>query len=371
MNHRACTARLATEAGWTVTLLMGGQGDPVPLAAGTLPHFDALPMARGRSGAMDLLRSFIVIRRAMVDSDVCELVTLKPILIGMAAARTLPRRTRPRLTATFAGLGTVLDAGLKRRHSPFVACLRFVLQGRARVLVENPDDADALTGAGIARSTDIVVGPGVGLPASWLALPPNPVIAFAQQPLRVLYMGRLIASKGVPECIEAMRVLRSRRVDVTLTLAGALDDRNPSAIDRITVEGWERDGLVRWIGHLADPLTAYREADVVILASHREGGPRSLMEAQALGIPVVASDVPGCRQVVDAKRTGLLVPPTDFTALADAIEVLHHDPALRHRLGAEARKWAAVQFREERFLAIWAEAVLGARPLGEGSDALE
>ena len=78
MNHRACTARLATEAGWTVALLMGGQGDPVPLAAGTLPHFDALPMARGRSGAMDLLRSFVVIRRAMVDNDVCELVTLKP-----------------------------------------------------------------------------------------------------------------------------------------------------------------------------------------------------------------------------------------------------------------------------------------------------
>ena len=363
VNHRLGTADAARDRGWEVELLMGGAGDPVPLATGAIPHYRSLPMARGRGGPAEMLRSIVVIRRAMRAAEVCELVTLKPIALGMLSVRTLRRSNRPRMVATFAGLGTVLDAALQSRRSIVRPFLRFALHGRAAVLVENPDDAAALIAAGIVARKDCHVGPGVGLDESWFAVLPNPLIslvpASAERPLRLLYVGRLIASKGVPELIEAMRLLRRREVPVELTLAGSLDDRNPSAILRATVDGWTEAGLATWLGHVEDPRSVFRHADVVVLMSHREGRPRALMEAQALGIPVVAADVPGVRQAVAPGRSGVLVPPGRPDSLADAIAELARDPARRVLLAEGARTFAREAFQKAAFLAFWESAVLG------------
>ena len=359
VNHRAATADTATAAGWKVTLLMGGEGDPVPLAAEGGPTYHSLPMARGHSGAREIAASLRVLRRMLGDADVAELVTLKPIALGMLAWRTLPPSRRPRMVATFAGLGTVLDAALPRRRSWLVFALRALLRGRAHILVENPDDAQSLVGAGIVKLADVTVGPGVGLPASWLALPPNRTDRTDRDRTRALYVGRLIASKGVNDLVAAARILRERDVPVDVVLVGALDDRNPSAIAAAEVAGWQQDGLVLWRGHVTDILSEYRSCDVVVLASHREGRPRSLMEAQALGIPVIATDVPGCRQAMLAGRTGLLVAPHDPAALADAIETLATDRSMRDRFGAAARTYAREQFGDDHFLKVWKSVVLG------------
>ena len=114
-NHRSETAELARQAGWTVTLVVGGQGDPVPMAAKSVPIYESLPMARGKGGIGEAWRTIRVLRRVMRAADVVELVTVKPIVFGMLARRTLRRSHRPRVVATFAGLGTVLDEALTRR----------------------------------------------------------------------------------------------------------------------------------------------------------------------------------------------------------------------------------------------------------------
>ena len=371
VHHRAATAGVATAGGWQVTLVMGGQGDPVPLADSVLPIHQSLPMARGQSGARDIVASVLMLRRVMGHADVVELVTLKPIVFGMAAWRTLPRHRRPRVVATFAGLGTVLDAAVSnrwKRWNWFVMMLRVLLRGHATVLVENSDDAASLIDAGIVRRADTIVGPGVGLPAAWLALPPNlppnpPAVDSAA--VRALYVGRLIASKGVTDLVEAARQLQLRGVAVEVVLVGSLDDRNPSAISAAEVQEWMEQGLVQWHGHVRDMLPEYRAAHMVVLPSHREGRPRSLMEAQALGIPVVATDVPGCRQALDPDVTGVLVPAHNPGALADAIEAMAADHARWTRMGTAARQYAHERFGAQAFLDVWANTVLGKQPLAD------
>lgn len=360
-NHRAQTAELARKEGWTVTLLVGGEGDPVPIAAKSAPIYESLPMARGKGGVGEAWRTLRVLRRVIRAADVVELVTLKPIVFGMIARRTLRRSHRPRVVATFAGLGTVLDDALTHRVHWFVIVLGVLLRGQAAVLVENPDDAVSLVSAHIVRDSDVIVGPGVGLPDEWLDLDPNP-LGNVNDPTTILFVGRIIASKGVLDLISALKLLRERGVHVRAVLAGALDDRNPSALSPGEVARWQAAGLVEWIGHVDDLLPVYRSADIVVLPSHREGRPRSLMEAQTLGIPVIATDVPGCRQVMVPGHTGLLVPARDPQTLAVAIEKLSGETELRRQLGANARAWAHEEFRREKFLTTWAEVVL--RPPG-------
>ena len=359
-NHRSRTVERATQCGWRVSLLMGGQGDPVPLGGNTAPVYEALPMARGRSGPFEVVHTIAILRKRLREADAVELVTVKPIVLGMAAWRTMLPHRRPHVTATFAGLGTVLDDALKTRFHPMTVVLRLLLRDHASVLVENADDARSLVSAGIAQQADIIVGPGVGLPASWLQHPANQPLE-DDQPLTILYVGRLIGSKGVVDLIDALRVLKTRGTPVRALLAGSLDDRNPSAVSEAEVRQWEAEGLVEWLGHVSDLLPVYRRADIVVLPSHREGRPRSLMEAQALGIPVIATDVPGCRQVIAPNQTGLMVSPKNAVALADAIESLSSDRQTRSRYGANARKWAQIEFREEAFLDVWERTVLRTR----------
>lgn len=355
-NHRAATAELARAQGWDVKLLVGGEGDPVPLAARTTLAYDSLPMARGMGGPVEVWRSVRVFRRTMQASDTVELLTLKPIVLGLFARRTVRRSQRPRVVATFAGLGTVLDEALDRRRHWLTMALRMVLNDAAAVLVENSDDATSLVRANVVREENVIVGPGVGLPDEWLSLDAN--AEPSGEPTTIVYVGRIIASKGVTDLVAALSLLRERGTIVHAVLAGALDDRNPSAVSAETVAGWQADGLVEWIGHVDDLLPTYRRADIVVLPSHREGRPRSLMEAQALGIAVIATDVPGCRQVMIAGRTGLSVPPRDPPALAAAIETLVNDAKVRGEFAADARIWAQTEFRSERFLTLWASVVV-------------
>lgn len=129
------------------------------------------------------------------------------------------------------------------------------------------------------------------------------------------------------------------------------------------MRGWERDGLVQWLGHVDDMPGLFASVDAVILPSYREGLPKGLIEAGASGLPLVTTDVPGCREVVTNEVDGLLVPARDAEALARAIARLHDDPALRARLGAAARETALREFDEriviERTVGVYRE-VMGA-----------
>ena len=167
-------------------------------------------------------------------------------------------------------------------------------------------------------------------------------------------VGRLVAEKGYPELFEAFAHLPGRAHDrdrYRLVVVGGADRDKPDALDPTVFERAVADG-VQFLGQRSDVDTLYDAMDVFVLASHREGFPRAAMEAAATGRPVIATDVRGCRQVVDNERNGLLVPVRDPAALAQAITRLGDEPDLRARMGVASRAVACERFDERAVVEI-------------------
>jgi glycosyltransferase involved in cell wall biosynthesis len=181
-------------------------------------------------------------------------------------------------------------------------------------------------------------------------------------------VGRLVWEKGLREVFGAARQLRERDVPARIVVVGPTDDDKADAVGRIDLAEAEANGVV-FAGRRDDMADVYTAFDLYALASHREGFPRSAMEAAAMGLPVVATDIRGCREVVDHDLTGELVPVGDAAALASEIERLTGDPDHRHALGAAARRKAVREFDQatviQRTLAVY-ERVLAASPPRRG-----
>ena len=157
----------------------------------------------------------------------------------------------------------------------------------------------------------------------------------------------------------AARQLRDAGRDIAFLLAGDPDPGNPAAVPEADVRAWVAEGIVQWLGHVDDMPVLFAGVDMVVLPSYREGLPKGLIEAAACGLPLVATDVPGCREVVRDGVDGLLVPVRNAVALAEAIARLHDDPALAAQLGDAARARALAEFDEriviERTFAVYRE----------------
>ena len=167
------------------------------------------------------------------------------------------------------------------------------------------------------------------------------------KPMRVLLAARLLWDKGLAEFVDAARRLRAEGRVVEFLLAGDPDPGNPAAVPDATLRAWHEEGVVQWLGHVDDMPSLLASVDLMVLPSYREGLPKSLIEAAACGLPLVTTDVPGCREVVCDEVDGLLVPPRDAKSLANAIARLQDDPALAQRLGEAARRKALAEFDEQ------------------------
>jgi glycosyltransferase involved in cell wall biosynthesis len=165
-------------------------------------------------------------------------------------------------------------------------------------------------------------------------------------------VGRLVWEKGYREVIEAARVLRDRAPDLQIVVVGPRDEAKAGAITAADVERAEALGNIRFVGEYSDVESCYAAFDLYALASHREGFPRSAMEAAAMGLPVVATDIRGCRQVVDDGRTGFLVPVRDSRSLANALLDLAADPVRRKEMSVAAREKALKDFDQQRCIDV-------------------
>ena len=174
-------------------------------------------------------------------------------------------------------------------------------------------------------------------------------------------VGRLVWEKGYAELFAAAKRLLARRADLALVVAGPFDNDKGDPLTAADVAAAEAAG-VRFLGHRNDPERLYAAFDIYVLASHREGFPLSAMEAAASGLPIVTTDVRGCRDVVDHDRTGLLVPPRDSAALEAAIDRLALDTATRRRLGEAALSRARREFDQSRVIADTLEVYARLKP---------
>jgi len=161
-----------------------------------------------------------------------------------------------------------------------------------------------------------------------------------------LFVGRLIREKGVHDFVEAARLVKSHR-SAYFQMAGAPDPGNPSSISDEELQEWRVEGAVDLLGHVDSIADLMSLADLVVLPSYREGTPRTLLEAAALSKPIVATDVPGCREIVRDGFNGKLVPREDPRALASAIESILDDVTLSAQMGVNGRSLVAEEFSVE------------------------
>jgi len=160
----------------------------------------------------------------------------------------------------------------------------------------------------------------------------------------------MLRSKGVYDLVAAARLLRQWRVDFRMHLVGPADPGHASAVSVAELEAWEREGLISWLGWRDDMPEVFAAAHIVALPSYREGVPRSLIEAAACGRALVATDVPGCREIVVHEQTGLLVPARNPDRLAEALVRLIHDPEERRALGEAGCRLATAEFAEKKVI---------------------
>ncbi|HEY2345039.1 MAG TPA: glycosyltransferase family 4 protein [Xanthomonadaceae bacterium] len=284
--------------------------------------------------------------------------TIKCAVYGSLAARLAGVRARVNAVA---GMGYVFtsDDFKARVLKPVVRMLlRLALDGRnARLILQNPDDVALFEQARLVAPSHVRLIQGSGVDCARFAPASSPRVRDGR--FRVLLPARLLWDKGVAEFVEAARRLHAEGRAIDFLLAGDPDSGNPAAVPEETVRSWVLEGRVQWLGHVDDMPSLYRSVDAVVLPSYREGLPKGLIEAGACGLPLVTTDVPGCREVVTDGEDGLLVPVRDAAALAGAIARLHDNEVLAANLGRAARAKAMARFDESlviaKTLAVYAE----------------
>ncbi|MDX2258989.1 MAG: glycosyltransferase family 4 protein [Hyphomicrobiaceae bacterium] len=268
--------------------------------------------------------------------DVVHVIAMQPMVIASLALRLVPE-TPVMLHLTGLGFLGISEGRTARfiRPAAFAALAAITRRRSAYVLAENPEDHAYLVANGAAPPERYTLLGGAGIdPDELPALPPPAVDRVV-----AAFVGRMIKPKGVEVLIEAARLLAERRVPIEIALYGRVDDDNPDALDAETIRAAERSGLVRWHGHVSDISAVWRCSDIAVLpAITREGMPRAVLEAAASQRPLVVTDVPGCRHFVRPGRDGLIVPPGDAVALADALQHLASDRAVREAMGVAARQ---------------------------------
>jgi glycosyltransferase involved in cell wall biosynthesis len=213
------------------------------------------------------------------------------------------------------------------------------------VLVQNPDDDALVVKLGV-RKDNIALIPGSGVDTELLMPMPEPT-----GPFTIAFVGRLLDDKGVRTLVRAHELLTQRGLTIRTLLAGEPDPSNPASIPDQVLADWRRMPNLQLLGHVEDIRSVWARAHAAVLPSRREGLPKSLLEAAACGRPLIATDVPGCREIARNNVNALLVPPDDADALANAIEALAKDPSMRTRFASASREIAAGEYSNSRVAA--------------------
>lgn len=345
LSHRLPLAEAAQDQGWDIHVAtmytpasekleeLGLLWHPIPLQTRRLnPLLDIILLCR-------LYRLYRQIR-----PDLVHHVTLKPVIYGGIAARLAGVRS---VVNALSGLGYVFTSeGARARLLRLVVMriLRFAFgHPNSRLVLQNQDDVDAFSTLTHPLRIELIRGSGVNLDRF------APSSETEGRPM-VLLPSRMLWDKGVREFVEAARILRRRGVDVRFVLAGEPDENNPRAIPRSQLADWVEENVVDWYGHREDMSAVYHEAHVVCLPSYREGLPKVLIEAGACQRAVVATDVPGCREIIRHGENGLLVPPRNSEALAESIAWLLNSKSERYRMATKGRHIVKSRYRIEHIV---------------------
>ena len=270
--------------------------------------------------------------------DVVHHFTVKPVIYGSLVAHLLGIKS---IINSITGLGHLfIDPGFITQILQGVAKWLYHTSLRdTHVIFENPEDRDIFIQKRLvkAEQAHLILGTGVDVEKF------QPSDKIEHIPV-VLFSSRMLITKGLLEYMEAVRLLKQTGLKARFALAGTTDAGNPASISIGEIDSWKEAGLVEWWGWQEDMPATLAQADIFCLPSYREGVPNALLEACACGLPIVTTDVPGCRDVVTHGLNGLLVPAKNANELAHAVEKLLADPQLRQMMGVAGRTIAINKF---------------------------
>jgi len=349
VSHRLPLARAAQRQGFTVHVAASPDETSAQLEAAGI-HFHPVPFSRKGRHPLRELRTFfqVVALYRRIRPDLVHHVTIKPIVYGGLAARIA---RIPVVISAVAGLGyTFLARGRAAsllRQVVWFGYRKGLSHSNQTVIFQNDDDRREFLERGVvtASETALIRGSGVDPDEFSPAERPDglPVVVLP---------ARLLWDKGVGEFVEAAALLKWRGVKARFVLVGEPDPHNPASVTDEDMRRWSRTGVVEAWGRSDDMPSVLRRAHIACLPSYREGLPRALLEAAASGLPIVTTDVPGCREVVRDGYNGYLVPPREPGALADALEkLITCTPAERERMGRRGRALVLEQFTLDRVVA--------------------
>ena len=346
-SHRLGLGRAARDAGMDVHLMtrIKDHGKRIKDEGFTLLP---IPFVRGSRNPVSELSAVLklAVRYRQIKPDIVHHVAMKPMLYGSCAARIAGV---PAVVNAFAGLGYAFiaqgwRAGLLRVTIRNSLRWALALPTNSRVISQNLEDYERLLREKIVPQSKVTMIRGSGVDY----LEYRPGSGENDDAPIVLLAARMVWHKGVGEFIKAARILKRQGVRVRCVLVGTADHENPDSLSENELADCQKEGVVEWWGQRDDMPHVLANSHVVVLPSYTEGLPKILLEACACGIPVVASRVNGCREIVRDGENGILIPKKDAPALAAAIKLLLEDPPLRQRMGRRGREIVVEEFSAER-----------------------
>ena len=345
LSHRLPLGLQALAQGFDVLVVTAPNTGEQNLAQYGFRHL-AVPMSRSGfvlNQEIGAYRALCGIYRAE-QPDLVHHVTIKPVIYGSFAAR---RTGVQAIVNAVPGMGFVftrrgIKAAFLRGFVNALYRLAFA-SNKMRVIFQNSEDLRAFLGHNIVRREQTVLIRGSGVDLSLFAPRQEP-----PEPITFVLVARMLRDKGVLEFAKACREVKVKHPDWQFVLAGDTDPGNPTSLSKEQLQTLERDYGVQWLGHCTDVAGLLQRCHVAVLPTfYREGVPKTLLEAAAAGLPMIASDIAGCREVVTHGVTGLLVPPRLVAPLGAAMLQMGEDSQLRLRCGRAARDKAEAVFSVE------------------------
>jgi glycosyltransferase involved in cell wall biosynthesis len=348
-SHRLPLALAAKNAGFNVTVVTQVQDHGEVIASHGLKVVP-LPLSRHSLNPLGeltlILRLIKIFKRE--SPDILHNVSLKPVISGSLAARF---SCTPRVINALTGLGYLFSSRnwKARLVCPVIEFIfrRLLNRPNTRFIFQNPDDREYFVRNKLIEEDRTVLVRGSGVDMNQFSPAPE-----AEGPPVVLLASRMLWNKGVDVFVEAARRLIDEGVSARFVLAGGCDSGSPIAVPQAVIEKWNREGVIEWWRHRADMAEVFHTSHIVCLpTTYGEGVPKVLIEAAACGRAIITTDVPGCREIVIDRQNGILIPPGNVKALADAIRTLIEDPQLRQKMGESGRRLASSEFSSEQVIA--------------------
>jgi len=346
-SHRISLAKAAKEAGYEVAVATRITDEKYIsiIKDADITLFPLKKMTRGGKNPITELR---VIRELMkiyqlLQPDIIHHVAIKGVLYGSIAAKL----TKMKATVNaLAGLGHIfvskqLFARILRLIIIFT--FKFSFGGlNVKFIFQNPDDLKLFVSLKLAESEDCYLIRGSGVNVNQF-IPRNN----RRKTTTFILASRMLWYKGIGELVEATRILKNKGLQLHVLLAGEPDVQNPKTISKEQLTSWHEEGVIEWIGFSSNMAALFSECDVAVLPSfYGEGVPKVLIEAAAMELPIITTQMPGCVEIARHEENGLLVPPQNIQALVDAMERLILKPSLRKKLGQTGRKIVINEFEE-------------------------